>query len=159
MSIEVKETILLDELEINQCLAISKKLFGDGYHTKKFFLQDNIIKLIALKNNKIVGFFTTKRIKKKIIIDCIAIKHKWQKKKIGSLLTNYFFKNIVKKDEKVIAYAWKVDNKIPADKINIKFGLKKIKSLGKYWKRKCNKSFKCIQYHNSCKCECVLYSN
>ena len=85
MSIEVKETIFLDELEINQCLAISIRLFGDGYHTKKFFLQDNIIKLIALKNNKIVGFFTTKRIKKKIIIDCIAIKHKWQKKKIGSL--------------------------------------------------------------------------
>ena len=47
--------------------------------------------------------------------------------KIGSLLTNYFFKNIVKNDEKVIAYAWKVDNKIPAHKINIKFGLKKSK--------------------------------
>ncbi len=159
MSIKVKETVFLDEIEINQCLSISKKLFGYGYHSKKFFLQSNIIKIIALKNNEIVGFFTTQRINKKIIIDCIAIKYKWQKKKIGSLLTNYFFKNIVRNNEKVIAYAWKVNNKIPADKINVKFGLKKIKNLGKYWKRKCNKSFKCIQYHNSCKCECILYSN
>jgi|TARA_B100001094_G_scaffold326620_1_gene383124 predicted GNAT family acetyltransferase len=159
MSIKVKETVFLDEIEINQCLSISKKLFGYGYHSKKFFLQSNIIKIIALKNNEIVGFFTTQRINKKIIIDCIAIKYKWQKKKIGSLLTNYFFKNIVRNNEKVIAYAWKVNNKIAADKINVKFGLKKIKSLGKYWKRKCNKSFKCIQYHNSCKCECILYSN
>ena len=159
MSIKVKETILLDELEISQCLSISQKLFGEGYHSKKYFIQSNIIKLIALEDNKIIGFFTTRRIKKKIIIDCIAIKYKWQKKKIGSLLTNYFFNNIVRNDEKVIAYAWKVKNKIPAEKINIKFGLKKIKSLGKYWKRKCNKSFKCIQYHNTCKCECILYSN
>ena len=159
MSIKVKETVFLDEIEINQCLSISKKLFGYGYHSKKFFLQSNIIKIIALKNNEIVGFFTTQRINKKIIIDCIAIKYKWQKKKIGSLLTNYFFKNIVRNNEKVIAYAWKVNNKIAADKINVKFGLKKIKNLGKYWKRKCNKSFKCIQYHNSCKCECILYSN
>ena len=56
------------------------------------------------------------------------------KEKIGSLLTDYFFKNIVRNDEKVIAYALKINNKIPADKINVKFGLKKIKSLGKYWK-------------------------
>ena len=159
MSIKVKETTTLNHQEINQCLSISKKLFGDGYHTKKFFLQPKIIKLIALKNNKILGFFTTKRIKKKIIIDCIAIKYKWQKKEIGSLLTDYFFKNIVRNNEKVIAYALKVNNKIPADKINVKFGLKKIKNLGKYWKRKCNKSFKCIYYQRSCKCECILYSN
>ena len=79
MSITVKETNSLNQQEINQCLSISKKLFGDGYHTKKFFLQPKIIKLIALKNNKILGFFTTKRIKKKIIIDCIAVKFKWQK--------------------------------------------------------------------------------
>ena len=159
MSIKVKETINLNELEINQCILISNKLFGEGYHSKTFFLQSEIIKLIAFKKNKIVGFFTTKRINKAIIIDCIAVKNKWQKKKIGSLLANYFFKNIVKKNEKVIAYAWKVNNKIPADKINVKFGLKRIKSLGKYWRRKCNKSFKCIQYQNSCKCECILYSN
>ena len=159
MSVKVKETTLLNEKEVQQCLSISKKLFGDGYHSKNFFFQSNIIKLLALKNNNIVGFLTTKRIKNKIIIDCIAIKYRWQKKKIGSLLADYFFKNIVRDDEKVIAYAWKVNNKIPAHKINVKFGLKKIKSLGKYWKRKCNKSFKCIQYQNSCKCECILYSN
>ena len=159
MSIKVKETQLLNDIEITQCLSISKKLFGQNYHSKNYFFQKNIIKLIAFKNNKVIGFFTTHRIKKHIIIDCIAIKNKWQKKKVGSLLTNYFFKNIVKDNEKVMAYAWKVNNKIPANKINIKFGLKKIKNLGKYWERKCNKTFKCIQYNNSCKCECVLYSN
>ena len=81
MSVKVKETTLLNEIEVQQCLSISKKLFGDGYHSKNFLFQSNIIKLLALKNNNIVGFLTTKRIKNKIIIDCIAIKYRWQKKK------------------------------------------------------------------------------
>jgi hypothetical protein len=48
---------------------------------------------------------------------------------------------------------------MPAGKINYKFGLKPVENMGKIWKDKCNVSFRCSSYNESCICECVKFSN
>ena len=158
MSIIVKEIKNLNPQELDECLSISKNLFGKKYHSKKYFSNENLLKLIAVKKNTVIGFFMVRQKSQNILIDCIGIRKKWQRKKVGSLLMEYFFKNIVKSDHKVVVYAWKIDNLIPIHRLNLKFGMKKIKNLGMIWKEKCNHSFKCIQFEKSCNCECVLYS-
>ena len=159
MSIKVKETITLNFQELEECISISEELFGKEYHSKRYFNNDKLIKLLAKNKDKIIGFFTIQINFQNIIIDCIAVKKKWQRKKVGSLFMQYFFKNILENNQKVIVYAWKVKNQIPVHKLIYNFGLKKIINLGTVWKKKCNTSFKCIRFEKSCNCECVLYSN
>ena len=81
MSIIVKEIKNLNPQELDECLSISKNLFGKKYHSKKYFSNENLIKLLAVKKNKIIGFFTIRIKSQNILIDCIASKKKWQKKK------------------------------------------------------------------------------
>ena len=94
-----------------------------------------------------------------MVIDCIAIKKSWQRKSIGTKLMTFYFQKFLSSKDKVVAYAWKIKNEIPAGKINYKFGLKPIKNMGKIWKEKCNVSFKCSIYKNTCICECIKFSN
>ena len=157
--IRIEKKKLINDIEISQCLHISNNLFGIHYHSKNYFLKKNLIKVFALNKDEIVGFFTYIISKNKTVIDCIAVDNKWQRKKIGTLFLEYFFENVVNPKDKLVAYAWKVDNLIPANNLNLKFGLKKVENLGKIWIEECNKSFHCIQFKNTCQCECVLYSN
>ena len=159
MSIEIKEIKKLNPLQLSQCIEISDNLFGKGYHSIKYFSRKDIVKILALKKNKIIGFFIGKNEVKNVVIDCIAIRKSWQRKNIGTKLTIFYFKKFLSSKDKVIAYAWKIKNKMPAGKINYKFGLKPVKNLGRIWKDNCNVSFKCTSYKNTCICECVKFSN
>ena len=159
MSIEIKEIKKLSPFQLSQCIEISNFLFGKDYHSKKYFSSKDIVTIVAIKENKIVGFFIGKKELKNVVIDCIAIKRNWQRKKLGTKLMTFYFQNILCSKDKVIAYAWKIKNKIPAEKINYKFGLKPVKNMGKIWEKTCNVSFKCSSYKNKCVCECVKFSN
>lgn len=159
MSIEIKEIKKLNPLQLSQCIEISNRLFGKGYHSRKYFLKEEIVTIVAIKNNNIIGFFIGKKEIKNLVIDCIAIKKRWQKKSIGTKLMTFYFRKFLNSKDKVVAYAWKIKNKMPAGKINYKFGLKPVKNMGKIWKEKCNVSFKCSSYDNACICECVKFSN
>ena len=159
MSIEIKEIKKLNPLHLSQCIEISNCLFGKGYHSEKYFLNKNIVKIVALKKNNIIGFFIGKKEIKNVVIDCIAIKKNWQKKSIGTKLMAFYFQKFLNSKDKVVAYAWKIKNKMPAGKINYKFGLKPVENMGKIWEDKCNVSFRCSSYNESCICECVKFSN
>tara|TARA_Y100000385_G_scaffold112147_1_gene116349 strand:- start:68 stop:547 length:480 start_codon:yes stop_codon:yes gene_type:complete len=159
MSIEIKEIKKLNSLQLSQCIEISKCLFGKDYHSKKYFSKKDIVTIVALKKNNIIGFFIGKKEIKNVVIDCIAVKKSWQKKSIGTKLMTFYFQKFLNSKDKVVAYAWKIKNKIPAGKINYKFGLKPVKNMGKIWKNKCNVSFKCNSYNKTCICECVKFSN
>ena len=83
------------------------------------------------KKNNIIGFFIGKKEIKNMVIDCIAIKRRWQRKSIGTKLMTFYFQKFLSSKDKVVAYAWKIKNKMPAGKINYKFGLKPVKNMGK----------------------------
>ncbi len=159
MSIEIKEIKKLSPLQLSQCIEISNRLFGKGYHSEKYFSRKDLVTIVALKEIKIIGFFIGKNELKNVVIDCIAIKKSWQRKRLGTKLMTFYFQNFLSSKDKVVAYAWKIKNKIPAGKINYKFGLKPVKNMGKIWLETCNVSFKCSSYRNTCICECVKFSN
>jgi hypothetical protein len=159
MSVEIKEIKKVNSFQLSQCIEISNRLFGKGYHSKKYFSNKDIVTIIAFKKNKIIGFLIGKKEIKNMVIDCIAIKRSWQRKSIGTKLMTFYFQKFLSSKDKVVAYAWKIKNEIPAGKINYKFGLKPIKNMGKIWKEKCNVSFKCSIYKNTCICECIKFSN
>ena len=159
MSIEIKEIKKINPFQLSQCIDISNSLFGKGYHSKKYFSRKDIVTIVALKKNNIIGFFIGKKEIKNVVIDCIAIKRSWQRKSIGTKLMTFYFQEFLNSKDKVVAYAWKIKNKIPAGKINYNFGLKPVKNMGKIWKEKCNVSFKCNSYKKTCICECVKFSN
>ncbi len=159
MSIEIKEIKKLSPLQLSQCIEISNRLFGKGYHSEKYFSKKDLVTIVALKEIKIIGFFIGKKELKNVVIDCIAIKKSWQRKRLGTKLMTFYFQNFLSSKDKVVAYAWKIKNKIPAGKINYKFGLKPVKNMGKIWLETCNVSFKCSSYKNTCICECVKFSN
>tara|TARA_B100000768_G_scaffold152631_1_gene148395 strand:- start:22 stop:501 length:480 start_codon:yes stop_codon:yes gene_type:complete len=159
MSIEIKEIKKLSPLQLSQCIEISNRLFGKGYHSEKYFSRKDLVTIVALKEIKIIGFFIGKKELKNVVIDCIAIKKSWQRKRLGTKLMTFYFQNFLSSKDKVVAYAWKIKNKIPAGKINYKFGLKPVKNMGKIWLETCNVSFKCSSYRNTCICECVKFSN
>ena len=159
MSIEIKEIKKLSPLQLSQCIEISNRLFGKGYHSEKYFSRKDLVTIVALKEIKIIGFFIGKKELKNVVIDCIAIKKSWQRKRLGTKLMTFYFQNFLSSKDKVVAYAWKIKNKIPAGKINYKFGLKPVKNMGKIWLETCNVSFKCSSYKNTCICECVKFSN
>ena len=159
MSIEIKEIKKLSPLQLSQCIEISNRLFGKGYHSEKYFSRKDLVTIVALKEIKIIGFFIGKKELKNVVIDCIAIKKSWQRKRLGTKLMTFYFQNFLSSKDKVVAYAWKIKNKIPAGKINNKFGLKPVKNMGKIWLETCNVSFKCSSYRNTCICECVKFSN
>tara|TARA_B110000858_G_scaffold183325_1_gene223535 strand:- start:3538 stop:4017 length:480 start_codon:yes stop_codon:yes gene_type:complete len=159
MSIEIKEIKKVNPFQLSQFIEISNHLFGKGYHSKKYFSNKDIVTIVAFKKNKIIGFLIGKKEIKNMVIDCIAIKRSWQRKSIGTKLMTFYFQKFLSSKDKVVAYAWKIKNEIPAGKINYKFGLKPIKNMGKIWKEKCNVSFKCSIYKNTCICECIKFSN
>ena len=159
MSIEIKELKKINPFQLSQCIEISILLFGNGYHTKKYFLREDIVTIVALKKKNIIGFFIGKKEIKNVVIDCIAVKKSWQRKSVGTKLVTFYFQKFITSKDKVVAYAWKIKKKMPAGKINYKFGLKPVKNMGKIWVEKCNVSFKCINYKNTCICECVKFSN
>ena len=96
MSIEIKEIKKLNPLHLSQCIEISNCLFGKGYHSEKYFLNKNIVKIVALKKNNIIGFFIGKKEIKNVVIDCIAIKRNWQKKKYRYKTYGLLFSKIFK---------------------------------------------------------------
>jgi len=159
MSFKIREIKNLNPSHLHQCVKISNSVFGIGYHSNEYFIYKKIDKIIAFYKGEIIGFLIVKKSIKTIIIDSIAIAKDWQRKKIGTSLLSFYFKEKTTGKEKVSAYAWKVKNNTPAGKLNSKFGLKPIQSLGKIWEKKCNVSFHCIHYTNSCKCECIYFSN
>ena len=159
MSIEIKEIKKVNPFQLSQFIEISNHLFGKGYHSKKYFSNKDIVTIVAVKKNKIIGFLIGKKEIKNMVIDCIAIKRSWQRKSIGTKLMTFYFQKFLSSKDKIVAYAWKIKNEIPAGKINYKFGLKPIKNMGKIWKEKCNVSFKCSSYKKTCICECVKFSN
>ena len=159
MSIKIKEIKKVNPFQLSQFIEISNHLFGKGYHSKKYFSNKDIVTIVAVKKNKIIGFLIGKKEIKNMVIDCIAIKRSWQRKSIGTKLMTFYFQKFLSSKDKVVAYAWKIKNEIPAGKINYKFGLKPIKNMGKIWKEKCNVSFKCSIYKNTCICECIKFSN
>ena len=159
MSIEIKEIKKVNPFQLSQFIEISNHLFGRGYHSKTYFSNKDIVTIVAFKKNKIIGFLIGKKEIKNMVIDCIAIKRSWQRKSIGTKLMTFYFQKFLSSKDKVVAYAWKIKNEIPAGKINYKFGLKPIKNMGKIWKEKCNVSFKCSIYKNTCICECIKFSN
>ena len=159
MSIKIREIKNLNPSQLHQCVKISNSVFGIGYHSKEYFINNKIDKIIAFYRCEIAGFLIIKREDNNTIIDSIGIIKKWQRKKIGTTLLSFYFKEKSKGNEKVSAYAWKVKNNTPSGLLNSKFGLKPIKSLGKIWKEKCNVSFHCIHYKDSCNCECIYYKN
>ena len=61
MSTEIKEIKKINPLQLSQCIEISNRLFGKGYHSRKYFLKEDIVKIIAIKNNNIIGFFIGKK--------------------------------------------------------------------------------------------------
>ena len=61
MSTEIKEIKKINPLQLSQCIEISNSLFGKGYHSRKYFLKEDIVKIIAIKNNNIIGFFIGKK--------------------------------------------------------------------------------------------------
>ena len=129
MSIIVKEIKNLNPQELDECLSISKNLFGKKYHSKKYFSNENLLKLIAVKKNTVIGFFMVRQKSQNILIDCIGIRKKWQRKKSGKFIDGIFFQKYSKTDRKVVVYAWKIDNLIPIHRLNLKFGMKKIKKF------------------------------
>lgn len=159
MSIEIREIKKLNPSHLQECVKISNSVFGIGYHSNDYFINKKIDKIIAFHESEIIGFLILKKENNNTIIDSICINKKWQRKKIGTNLLSFYFKEKSQGNEKVSAYAWKVKNNTPAGKLNSKFGLKPIESLGKIWEEKCNVSFHCIHYTNSCNCECIYFSN
>ena len=95
MSIEIKEIKNLNPLQLSQCIEISNRLFGKGYHSKKYFLKKDIVKIVALNKNNIIGFFIGKKEIKNVVIDCIAIKRRWQRKSIGTKLMTFYFQKFL----------------------------------------------------------------
>ena len=144
-----------------QCLEISKEIFGELYHDISFFNADpNFIKLVAIKNKKAIGFLIAYFIdSKKVKLDCVGVAKKFQKQKVGSKLMDFLFNEKISKSVKVIAYAWKNKDGINAKKLNLNYGLKPVKNLGKIWANKCNKSFKCPYYLKTCNCESIEFSS
>ena len=61
MSIEIKEIKKLNPSQLSQCIEISNRLFGKGYHSRKYFLKEEIVTIVAIKNNNIIGFFIGKK--------------------------------------------------------------------------------------------------
>ena len=96
MSIEIKEIKKLNPLQLSQCIEISNRLFGKGYHSRKYFLKEEIVTIVAIKNNNIIGFFIGKKEIKNVVIDCIAIKRRWQKKKYRYKTYDFLFSKISK---------------------------------------------------------------
>ena len=77
MSIEIKEIKKLNPLHLSQCIEISNCLFGKGYHSEKYFLNKNIVKIVALKKNNIIGFFIGKKeIKNGIVVSISTFEDK-----------------------------------------------------------------------------------
>ena len=141
-------------------MKISKELFGENYHDISFFKSRYRIKIVAIIKSNVIGFFVAKRTKyKSIQIECIGIKKNYQLKSVGTQLMAYFFNRYTSNKTKVIAYAWKLNEKINAGKLNEKFGLYPTKNIGYIWKDVCNKSFKCPYYNKRCICQSVMYSN
>lgn len=96
MSIEIKEIKKLNPLQLSQCIEISNCLFGKGYHSRKYFLKEEIVTIVAIKNNNIIGFFIGKKEIKNVVIDCIAIKKKLAKKKYRYKTYGFLFSKILK---------------------------------------------------------------
>ena len=95
MSIEIKEIKKLNPFQLSQGIEISKRLFVKGYHSTKYFLKDDIVTIVRIKNNNIIGFCIGKKEIKNVVIDCIAIKRNWQKKSIGKQLMTFYFKKFL----------------------------------------------------------------
>ena len=78
-----------------QCLQISNSIFGDSYHDFSFFkTKTNTISIVALHNEKAIGFLIAHYInKKKVKLDCVGVSTKFQKQKVGTKLMYYFIKN------------------------------------------------------------------
>jgi len=142
-----------------KCVEISNALFGENYLDLPYFNSSEIIRIIALKNEEVIGFFTAQKINETTIkINSIGIKSNYQKQLIGTRLMTYFFSHYVNKKTKVIAQAWKSKYGLHAEKLNFKFGMKIIENQGKIWKKTCNKTFKCPHYKTTCSCEGILFS-
>jgi ribosomal protein S18 acetylase RimI-like enzyme len=105
MSIEIKELKKINPFQLSQCIEISNLLFGKGYHSKKYFLGEDIVTIVALKKKNIIGFFIGKKEIKNMVIDCIAVKRSWQRKSVGTKLMTFYFQKFTTSKDKVVAYA------------------------------------------------------
>ena len=61
MSIEIKEIKKLNPLHLSQCIEISNCLFGQKDHSEKYFLNKNIVKIVAFKEKQYHWFFYRKK--------------------------------------------------------------------------------------------------
>jgi len=159
MSAKVQIEFLTKNTHKKECVDISNTLFGENYLDLSYFNATEIIRIIALKNKEVIGFFTAQKINDSTIkINSIGIKTNYQKKLIGTRLMSFFFGHYVNKKTKVIAQAWKSKYGVHAGKLNFNFGMKIIENQGKIWKKTCNKTFKCPYYKTVCSCEGILFS-
>ena len=165
--------MLLDDVE--NCLHISKEVFGDDYHHPIHFelSNKNHHYFIAEKNNQIIGFSIHYKVSDKemekitsdhfpltypnyYLIDVVAIAKKHQKKGAGTLLID---KILNTRDPSVPLYsiAWKDITGINIEKLYHNYNIKPRVNLGKVWAHGCNHKFVCTSYIHKCQCEGWLF--
>ena len=171
-----------NEQDISEIEKISDQAFGQGYYSKSniIFSNSNIINLVSVIENKVVGFaigfvenenylinlnppteiLISAQNYKLGVIKTLAVLEEFQGQKIGKFL---FFeleqrlKNL--KSESFMVPAWKADGKIYLQNILDKFNYKPFYEDSP-WKGICDSgSYKCLLRKNncSCSCSCVYY--
>ena len=173
-----------NEKHLSAITRIARKQLGYTHFFDKI-LQDNTISVFcAVCNDKVLGYVIgklysnasffkkykkiklakaneLKKAKKIGMLVSIAVKSKYQRKKIGSRLVRALLKKFNEHNVETTAMtAWKSKNGISMHKIASQQGFKELAEIKNYWKKDSqNHGYHCPDCGPPpCKCSCVVYA-